>query len=480
MSLDEINFEAPKFDNSERRDKMNAVAVASRITLDIRKQGINGEGIGYLNRLAVFVPGAILKETVICEIVELKQTYAMAKLVEIIRISKRRVLPLCKYYDRCGGCQMQHIDYKEQLKIKQQIIVQALTRYTDIKQSNLLIRKTLGMADTFHYRNKSQMPFKNSNFGLVLGLYQPNSNRFVFVDDCPVQDTQVNNINQDVLSLCRKHKLMASDAMNPEGILLNLVTRYLESTQSASVTFIVSRYDSKLLVVANELIKRNPIVKSITYSVNTKANPLMFGKTTELLAGIFAITDLFRGMKIKISPNAFMQLNTKEMEILYQEVEKIADLKGTETVIDCYCGIGLTSMILAKKAAKVIGIDYSEASIRDARENARTNHLSHVEFVEDHVESALPKLLHEKYSPHLIVLDPPRAGLDDQVIKAIIETSVPKLVYVSCNPSTLAKNMHDLLPFYHLVSIQPLDMFPHTANVESISLMIRKPSGLMT
>lgn len=450
---------------------MDALTIGLRITLDIRKQGINGEGIGYYNRLTVFVPGAILKETVVCEISELYQTYAVAKLLEIVRISKRRILPLCKYYDQCGGCQMQHIDYKEQLKIKQQILFQALSRYTDLDLTEPLIQKTLATKNAFHYRNKSQMPFKNTNFGLALGLYRPGSNHFVYVDDCPVQEEAVNAINQAALSLFRKHQVMANDSVNQEGILLNLVTRYLESTQSASVTFICLRKDPILAVIAKELMMKMPIVKSVTVSVNTKSNPLMFGKTTELLAGKPAITDRFQDLDIKISPDAFMQLNTAEMAVLYQEIITKAALVGDETIIDCYSGIGLTSLILAKKARRVIGIDYSEASIRNAKENARNNQITNVEFMAGHVESVLPKLLAERKSPDLIVLDPPRAGLDKKVIKAIVDGKIPKVIYVSCNPSTLAKNLAELLLVYDLVSIRPLDMFPQTSNVESISLL---------
>ncbi|NLF48414.1 MAG: 23S rRNA (uracil(1939)-C(5))-methyltransferase RlmD [Acholeplasmataceae bacterium] len=450
---------------------MDPLTIGLKITLEIRKQGINGEGIGYYNRLTIFVPGAILKETVICEIIELKQTYAIAKLLEIVRISKRRILPLCKFYDQCGGCQMQHIDYKEQLKIKQQILYQALSRYTDLDLKQPFIQRTLATNNSFHYRNKSQMPFKNTNFGLALGLYRPGSNHFVYVDECPVQDESVNLINQAVLSLLRKHQVLANDSVNPEGILLNLVTRYLESTVSASVTFIITRTDPVLSIIAKELMKKLPIVKSVTYSVNTKANPMMFGKTTQLLAGTPSISDHFQGMKIKISPDAFMQLNTAEMAVLYQEVVAKAALVGDETIIDCYSGIGLTSLILAKQAKKVIGIDYSEASIRDAKDNARVNKITNVEFLEGHVESVLPKLLVEKKRPDLIILDPPRAGLDKKVIKAIIDSKIPKMIYVSCNPSTLAKNLKEFLPVYDLMSIRPLDMFPQTSNVESISLL---------
>ncbi len=443
----------------------------NKIRLEIRKQGINGEGIGYFNKLAVFVPGAILKETVDCEIVEVKNTYAIARISEIVRVSTKRVAPPCKFFEQCGGCQLQHIDYKEQMKIKLSIIRQALSRYTELSAKNVEIRKMLGMKNTFWYRNKSQMPFKNTNFGLALGLYQYGTNSFVYIDECMVQDRKVNEINHDCLSVLRKYKLSAHDQMNPEGFLLNLVTRYLASTNTASVTFVVSRYDPILEKVAIDVVKKNPLIASVTYSVNKRTNPMMFGKTVELLQKNRYITDMFENMKIRISPDAFHQLNSEQMVILYREMTKAADLTGNEVVVDGYCGIGITSMLLAMHAKEVYGIDYSSASIADARTNAKMNGIHNVHFIEDHVEGAFPELLRKNINPDVLVLDPPRAGLDEKVLKAILATRISKIIYVSCNPSTLAKNLHYLLNVYEIEYIQPIDMFPHTSGVESLTLL---------
>ncbi len=454
---------------------MFTLEVGSKVKLEIRKQGINGEGIGYYNKLAIFVPGAILKEEVNCEITEANKTYAVAKLDEIVRPSTKRILPPCRFFEQCGGCQMQHIEYKEQLKIKRSIIAQALARYTDVYSSNKILKKTLGMKDTFCYRNKSQMPFKNTTFCLALGLYATQSNHFVYIDECMTQSKKVNEINQDALSVLRKHKMMANDSMNPEGVLLNLVTRHLETTDTASVTFIVTKYDPTLEVVAKELIKKNQSIDSVTYSVNQKSNPMMFGKTVKLLQKNKFIQDQFKEMQINISPDAFHQLNSKQMIILYDEIEKAAELTGKEIVIDAYSGIGITSMLLAKKAKKVYGIDYSEASILDATKNALQNKISNVQFIEDHVEGALPKLIASGVVPDLLVLDPPRAGLHETVIKQIISSKIKRVIYVSCNPSTLAKNLSILSKQYNVEYIQPIDMFPHTASVESLTLLTLKP-----
>ncbi|MGI6392044.1 MAG: 23S rRNA (uracil(1939)-C(5))-methyltransferase RlmD [Candidatus Izemoplasmatales bacterium] len=450
---------------------MFALTVGSKIRLEIRKQGINGEGIGYFNKLAIFVPGTILKEVVLCEIVELKERYAIARIDEIERISTKRIEPPCKFYDRCGGCQMQHIKYEEQLKIKQSVLRQALARYTDLNLNETEIRRTIGMKDSYHYRNKSQMPFKQTNFGLALGFFRPNTNHFVYVDDCIVQDEMVNRINSETLSILRKHQLSAVDGDPENGILYNLVVRHFASTKSASVTFIIKRYDPKLELVAKDLMKRNSVIKSVTYSVNKKRNPMVFGSSVELIAGDTHIIDKFGDYEVRLSPDVFHQLNSSLMQILYDEIIKAADLQGGETVIDCYSGIGLTSMLFAAKAKEVIGIDYAKSSIADATANIEANQIENVRFIAKHVESVLPELLSGGEKIDLILLDPPRMGLDDRVINALLKNKAKKVIYVSCNPSTLAKNLKHLLKGYTIEYIQPLDMFPHTASVESITLL---------
>ncbi|MBU1144338.1 MAG: 23S rRNA (uracil(1939)-C(5))-methyltransferase RlmD [Firmicutes bacterium] len=453
---------------------MYTLILGDKIKLEIRKQGINGEGIGYYNKLAIFVPGAILKEKVNCEIIEIHDGYSIARLDSIERPSTRRITPPCKYFDKCGGCQMQHIEYHEQLKIKQSILIQSLRRYTSVNENEIEIKKTLGMKESFNYRNKSQMPFKNTNFGLALGLYEANSNQFVYVDECMVQHAEVNKINKIVLSILIKHKVMAYDSINKEGILLNLVTRYLESTHSASVTFIVTKYDEILEVIAKDVITQLPYVKSITYSINRKSNPLMFGKSLKVLQGDSYIVDHFADLEIKISPDAFHQLNSKQMTILYDEVLKAANLTGNEVVIDCYSGIGITTLQLAKAAKIVYGIDYSASSVRDAIDNAKKNKIQNVEFFTEHVEGALPRLLLNGVVPDVVIFDPPRTGLDQSMIKELLKAKIKKMIYVSCNPSTLAKNLNDFSSVYNIEYIQPIDMFPHTASVESLTLLTFK------
>lgn len=450
------------------------VAIGDKITLEIRKQGINGEGIGYFRKLTVFVPGAILKETVVAEITDLKPGYAMARIDSFVRESNRRIVPPCPYFEKCGGCHLQHIQYPEQLKIKQSILKQALKRYTELDVEALDIRRTLGMKDNFGYRNKSQMPFKNTNLGLSLGLYETDSNRFVPIDSCLIQEPAVNAANAKVLEILSRKKLMAVDTMNPEGILLNLVTRFVPSTDSVQITLIVSDFKPVLKEAAEDIIREIPQVKGVFCSINKQHNVLMFGKTVDLLAGEPFVTESIGGMNFKLSPEAFHQLNTRQMVVLYQEVLKACALTGDETLVDAFCGVGIPTLLISKYVKMVYAIDFSRAAIKDAIANAQLNQIKNVAFLNDRVEKALPGLLDKPRKPDIIIFDPPRSGLEDSVLDVLLQAKIPKIIYVSCNPSTFAKNLSRLLQTYEVRFIQPIDMFPHTSSVESVCLLTVK------
>lgn len=447
------------------------LVVGDKIKLDIRKQGINGEGVGYYNKTLVFVPGAVQKERVACEITFVADKYANAKIEKIIHRSTKRVNPPCKYYDDCGGCHMQHIDYKEQLKIKGNILLQAFNRYTDLSAEELNIQKTTGINHAFKYRNRSQMPFKNTSFGLALGFYKPESNHFVYIDECLVHHNEINKINKKVLSYLRFKNQKAYDSRNKDGNLVYLVSRFLERTNEASVTFVVREARDDIKQIGKDIFKMLPNVKSVSYTVKNPKSNLVISDRIHLIAGNMWIEDVFKDYKVKISPDAFHQLNTVQMEKMYDMILDKANITEKSVVFDLYSGIGITSIMLAKSAKKVYGIDYSHASIKDAVENARINKVDNVEFFADHVESAMPKLIKQGIKPNVVVLDPPRKGLAPQVTLSLLKALPKQIVYVSCNPSTLAKDIFKLSEKYKVLSVNPIDMFPNTASVESITVL---------
>lgn len=366
---------------------------------------------------------------------------------------------------------MQHIEYKEQLKIKQSIIKQALNKYTKLKTDEVDLRKTKGMDYYYKYRNRSQMPFRNANFGLVLGFYKPESNLFVHVEECMIHHDTINKINSLVLKVLRKHNIKAYDSKNRDGILFFLVTRFLEKTNSASVTFVVNNSTEGLRKVSKEIMEQMPVIKSVSYTISDTNSNLIVSDKIHMLAGETWIEDKFGDLKVKISPDAFHQLNTSQMEVMYDLVLETANLQPNSIVFDLYSGIGITSILLSKHVKKVYGIDFSKASIKDAIENAKINNIDNVEFIKGKVEIAMPNLIKSGVKPNLVLLDPPRKGLSLPVIQALLKSLPKEIIYISCNPSTLAKNINELNMKYDVVSIQPIDMFPNTASVESITLL---------
>lgn len=256
--------------------------------------------------------------------------------------------------------------------------------------------------------------------------------------------------------------------------MLHLVTRYFERSNTASVTFVISNYRDNLAKVADELISKIPFVNSVSYSINDPKNTLVITDKVNIIKGSKWIEDRFKEFKVKVSPDAFHQLNTIQMEKMYDSIMELVEINEKSIVFDLYSGIGITSLLFASKAKKVYGIDYSEASINDAIENAKLNNIKNVEFVQGHVESEMPKLIKSGVKPDLVVLDPPRKGLALPVIEALLKSAPKQIIYISCNPSTLAKNISELKAKYEVLSIQPIDMFPHTASVESITILIRK------
>jgi 23S rRNA (uracil-5-)-methyltransferase RumA len=315
------------------------------------------------------------------------------------------------------------------------------------------------------------MPFKNTNMGLALGLYEANSNRFVLVDSCMVQDSVINATNQKVLEILARYHLMAYDQMNPEGILLNLVTRYVKSSNSLQLTMVTTAFRPVLHDVAKDIMTEIPNVKGVFYSENKSHTVQMFGKSVDLLMGEQYVTETIGDLTIKLSPEAFHQLNTVQMIVLYDEIIRACGLTGKEIVIDAFCGVGITTMQIAKNAKIVYGIDYSASSIKDANANAALNKIKNIAFFADRVEKVLPTLFAKPEKPDVIVLDPPRSGLEDAVITEIMNSKIKKIIYVSCNPSTLAKNISKLIAQYDVTYIQPIDMFPHTASVESLTVL---------
>ena len=443
---------------------MANIIKGSVIVLDIKTTGINGEGIGYYNKLAVFVKGAIQKERIYAKIEEVHDKYLVASIDSFIEKSNRRVEPFCKYYESCGACNMQHIKMNEQLKIKRQVLINSLKRYTpklDLSKTTIELTEP---SPEIAYRNKSQMPFRDTNFGLALGLYQENTNKFIYIDECPIQTPLVNKINKKVLSVLLKYKQTTT---KNGGILKYLCVRALEESKEAQVTFIVSEYKDILKTISEEIYNSIDEVKSVAYSIQDKGSVSIFGNITEIIVGRNYIHDNCLGLKISLSPKSFYQLNKKSSENAFRRVLE-DEISSDDIVFDGYSGIGVLGLLFATKAKHVYSVDINSDSIKNARIIARENDISNITFYSDRIENRFPRLIEEGIHPDIVILDPPRSGLDPKVIDALNKINAKKIYYISCNSSTLAKNLNDLIDKYEVKNIRPYDFFTETAHVETV------------
>lgn len=441
------------------------------VLITIKRVGINGEGIGYYKRLAVFVDGVLPPEEVVVKITDVKVGYCKGESVRVKVKSKNRVKAFCPHYATCGGCQIQHIAYPEQLNQKTEMLKQTLERYTSLDLNNVKMNPIIGMEDPTHYRNKAQMPVRNTSSGIMTGLYQKESNELVDILDCPVQNDAINKVNQGILDICDKYEINAFDSKTMRGLLRYIVTRVSSLNGDIQVTLVITIYNRALKDAAREIINL-PGVKSVGISKNKDVKNIeIFGEEVEILEGSPTINEGIGDILYSLKPKAFYQLNPTQAVKLYEEVKRHLDFTVDKVIVDAYAGSGAISMYLAPFAEQIVGIDIAKESVYSGLHNIKINHFKNVEFELGSVKEVLIKKYKEGFKPDVIVFDPPRSGMDEETIDLLLKRPVKKLIYVSCNPSTLAKNIKMLARKYDVLEVTPLDMFPHTAQVESVTLL---------
>ncbi|WP_042454893.1 23S rRNA (uracil(1939)-C(5))-methyltransferase RlmD [Neobacillus dielmonensis] len=443
--------------------------------LTIKRLGINGEGVGYFKRQVVFVPGALPGEEVVVEATKINPKFAEAKIKKIRKNSPFRVQPPCPFYEQCGGCQLQHLKYDQQLKEKRDIIIQALERHTKFNVGKLEIRETIGMENPWGYRNKSSFQVGQKDGKVLAGLYGMNSHQLIDIDHCAVQHSQTTEAVNAVKSVLDELNIPIYNEKTRKGIVRTIVTRVgVESGELQVVLITATKELPKKDLLIDRIQEKLPNVKSIVQNINGEKTSLIFGKETVKLAGEEFIQESLGDLQFELSARTFFQLNPVQTVKLYNEVKAAAGLTGKEKVVDAYCGVGTIGLWLADQAAEVRGMDIIPESIEDAKKNAKRHGITNTKYVPGKAEEVLPKWVKKGWKPDVIVVDPPRTGLDRQLIQTILQVKPEKLIYVSCNPSTLAKDIQTLSTKYDIKAIQPVDMFPHTAHVESITQLILK------
>lgn len=451
------------------------MTLGQKIPLSIKKLGINGEGIGYYKRNVVFVKGALPGEEIYAELIKVNRNFAEAKIVKIHKKSKVRQIPPCQIYDECGGCQLQHMAYSYQLTAKRDVIVQALHKYVKSEAKHIPIRPTIGMENPWRYRNKSQFQVRKPSKHVLAGLYSENSHKLLDIDECLVQFPITTKITNATKKIIDDLNIPIYNDHSMKGIIRTIVVRAGIRTGEVQLVLITTRKDfPKKELLIEKLKQINPAIVSIVQNINEDKTSLIFGNRSIILAGKETIHEQLGELAFDLSARAFFQLNPQQTVHLYNQIKKAAALTGKETIVDAYCGVGTIGLWLAKDAKEVRGMDIIPESIHDAKENAKKYGFKHTTYVTGTAEKWLDIWQKEGFISDVLTVDPPRTGLAPSLIKTILKVKPKKVVYTSCNPSTLAKDLQLLTSNYHVDYIQPVDMFPQTAHVESVSLLTLK------
>lgn len=440
----------------------------------VHSMGNNGEGVGRYENFTIFIPYALPEETVRVKIVLVKKTYAVGEIIEILTAAPQRITPKCNIYGSCGGCTLQHITYEGQLALKTQKVKDIIERIA--KMDADIVLDTIGPKDPWQYRNKMQLPVTGHVGQVEMGFYARGSHQVVDCDTCHIQMEE----NNDILTACRK--IMAETGVAPynevtgEGVIRHIIGRVAETKQRDIMVILVIA--TKKLPSADIWVKRLqeelPNIKSIVVNYNPKKTNVIMGKENTFLWGDEYIQDTIHDLVFRLSPHSFFQVNKTQTDVLYSKALEYADLTGKETVVDAYCGTGTISLFMAAKAKKVYGIEIVEPAIIDAKANAERNGFSNTEFLVADAAKAMPKLYKEGVRADVIMFDPVRAGCDVAVLEAAVAMQPERMVYVSCNPATMARDIAILAEKgYKTVKVQPVDMFPMTAHVECVAKLVR-------
>ena len=458
-----------------KKQQEMTLSLGQTFPLTIKRLGINGEGVGYFKRGVVFIPWALPGEEVVAEVTKVHPKFAEAKVKKIRKASKHRVNPPCPVYDQCGGCQIQHLDYAEQLKEKQDIVKQAFERYTSYKMDDLKIQETIGMDKPWHYRNKSQFQVGEKDGKVIAGLYALNSHRLIDIPECIVQHPACNEVTVTVKKALQELGVPIYNEKKKSGIVKTIIVRTGFSTDEVQVVIVtVSEKLPKKNQLINMIMDKHPEVKSIIQNVNKKDTSLIFGEKSIHLAGENIIKETLGDLAYELSARTFFQLNPIQTVKLYDEVKKAAALTGNENVVDAYCGVGTIGLWLSDEAKEVRGMDVIKEAIDDAKQNAARHGKKNVKYEVGKAENVLPRWIKEGWKPDVLIVDPPRSGCNQSLLTTILRAKSKKIIYVSCNPSTLAKDVQELSKLYKVKNIQPVDMFPQTSHVECVAELVLK------
>ena len=428
------------------------------------RMGINGEGIGYHNRMPVFCDGVLPNETAEIEITDQKERYAKAKLVRLIERSPDRTKPVCAHQKDCGGCPLMCVKPRAQAKYKTDLLAEALYKYGNVKRH--FIRNMRQSEDILGFRNQCKLPFGEENGKLVCGMYKSGTNHFVTINDCPVHDPLLEKARKAVLEVLNAYHMHAYDKKTKRGmryLVMRVMDAKIQCTLITGQETIAKRLIEDIMAIEG--------IYSLHQSVNTDPKaPSLFGSAVTLLAGEETLPLTIGDITLALSPDSFFQLNTKQAEKMYETA--VSKIDRCDLLVEAYCGIGAMSLMAHKKADRIVGIEYVENAVINARANAENNRITNTEFICADAADGLYKAARTQ-QVDILLADPPRSGMDEKMIEAILRTLPEKIIYISCNPATLAKNLKELKKEYLVQTVIPFDLFPQTPLVEAICVLTR-------
>ena len=445
---------------------------------DIISQGYEGEGIAKIdNKYPIFIEGALKGEKVKVRIVKVNKNFAYGKLMEVLEASEERVNPPCAIYKRCGGCKLQHASYKAQLDFKWDRVKDCVSKIGKLDPS--IVKYPLGMENPWRYRNKVQLPIGLINGEVKIGFFAPRSHDIIDMESCLIQD----EIGDKVVKLTREwiekfniRPYNVDGEYDEKGIVRHIMIRRGFTTNEVMVVLVTNGeklpYKEEFVDL---MVKNIPGIKSIIQNINSKKTNVILGLESKTLWGEDTVSDYIGDFRFNISPLSFFQVNPTQTEVLYGKALEYANLTGNEEVFDAYCGTGTITLFLSQKAKKVYGVEIIPQAIDNAWINAKENKVENVEFFVGESEVVIPDLINKGVKADVVVVDPPRKGCDKKLLDAITNINAKKIVYVSCDPSTLGRDLKVLEENgYKTLEVQPVDMFPNTSHVENVAKLIKK------
>ena len=446
--------------------------------LDIISQGYEGEGIAKINEtFPIFIEGALKGEKVKARVVKSKKNFAYARLIDVIEASKERCEAKCHINKRCGGCKLQHSTYKEQLNFKFERVKDCINKIG--KLDNSIVKFPLGMDEPWRYRNKVQLPIGRVNGELKIGFFAPRSHEIIDMETCLIQDEIADKVVELTRQWIKRNNIKPYNidgSYDETGILRHIMIRRGFTTNEVMVVLVTNgvKLPNKDEFV-KLMVENIPGIKSIVQNINSKPTNVILGQECITLWGEPTISDYIGDFKFNISPLSFFQVNPTQTEVLYGKALEYAQLTGDETVFDAYCGTGTITLFLSQKAKRVYGVEIIPQAIENANINAKENNVDNVEFFVGESEVVIPDLINKGVKADVVVVDPPRKGCDVKLLNSITNINAERIVYVSCDPSTLARDLAILDENgYRTLEVQPVDMFPQTAHIENVALLTKR------